>query len=178
MYTTPELFTMNDKVPSVKPESRWVLQGLGSAAPWRDGRTVRVEPDGDTWIEHLIKPGAKTPKTFTEIGQTPQGRVGWIRLNHATTTVRKAASRAGDAYLETGRYELVGPGINRNPHKLANPTFYRHNGPLDGSDRAAFGIPNFPRNYYALVAWLETHDYAGILWFHHHDPTVTAKFTR
>lgn len=179
MLTTPDMFTITEEGPLANPDCEWVLKGLGRPMPWRNGRTVRLDDDDQIWIEHPVKPGGRTPKTFEDPQETPQGHIGWTRLEHTTPAVRKAATRAGVAYIESGkRYELVGPGINRNPHKLTNPTLYLHNGPWEGSENEVFGIADFPRNYYALVAWLRRHDYRGIVWFHHDDPTVTAKFTR
>jgi hypothetical protein len=176
MLNSPRLYTKTGNDIKTHPDAAWVIDGKGHATPLWDGLSLRLDTR-DTWVEHIVATGTKTPAGFEAAADHTKGTWGWLKLSAATPTVKNAAAAAIKKHTikppRLGIYELIGPGIVRNPHRLKTHLLKPHN-TIDRADAAAFADP-FPRNYFALANWMNIRSsYVGVTWFHHDDPTVSA----
>lgn len=153
---------------TVTPGCEWVLAGEGVATEKFDG-TACLYRDGILYKRYDAKRG-KTPPAgaipcsepdpitghwphWVAIGNGPEDKwhregLFWLRLRHVD----------GSNEDLNGTYELVGPGISANPHKLAGMALWRHGKVLDGVPRDFDGLREFLKEFHG----------EGIV-FHHPD---------
>ncbi|GAA4627331.1 hypothetical protein GCM10023196_039080 [Actinoallomurus vinaceus] len=149
------------------PDCGWVFAGEGLPTRKYDGTCVQW--DGERWwARREIKAGRKEPpgydaimrdeRTGTAVGWEPAEQSGYHRyLDEAV----------GTGPWEPGTYELIGPRINGNPESVDRHTLVRH---------GAEELPDVPRDYAGLAAWLRAHPWEGIVW--HHPDGRMAKLKR
>jgi len=158
---------------TTEPDAMWVIDGDGHPGPLWDGLSVHVD-GSSVYVEHMVTPGGKTPAGFKPVVTDDRGTWGWQKLSDTGMKIKTAVAAAiknHHGLPVSGFYELIGPGIARNPHKLTKHVLKAHG--IDADDADAFPQP-FPRNYYALADWMATHDqYLGVAWFHRADPYST-----
>jgi hypothetical protein len=94
--------------------------------------------------------------TGKTVGWEPAGQSSFAKLHAEATSVTLGAT-AG-VWRNPGTYELVGPRINGNPEGYETHLLIFH----DGADV----LPDAPRDFDALAAWLHAHPYEGIVWHH------------
>lgn len=165
--------------PAVTPGCEWVLAGEGAATLKWDGEAYRVHY-GKLWRRYDAKPGRTPPPGAEPCESKPDPITGhwphWIPVTLEDPAMRVA--RETFAFLvardgrtpEDGTYELVGPSVQRNPHRLDTHEFRRHG--------AHVLSPREPWTYATIRAWLEAHPQHEGLVFHHPDGLRAAKIKR
>lgn len=130
----------------------------GAASPLYLGRTLRHDPE----VGWEYGPATADAKTV------------WKPLSEAPKTLRAAIGDPDGLpviveYFDPDRpayYELIGPKIAKNPHRLDKPRIIRH-GALTAQERPEFtGVPT--TSLFGLARyWFAEHDHLGILWTWH-----------
>ena len=80
---------------------------------------------------------------------------GWVLVGNGPDD--RWHSEAMHVALQDGTYELVGPKIQGNPDKFAAHTLIKHGESL---------LPDAPRTFSAIKAYLEPLQIEGIVWHH------------
>jgi hypothetical protein len=165
---------MKHVLPEVNPECKWVLDGEGVATRKYDGTCVMLDDAGDWWARREVKPGKATPPGFVPIGTDgATGKtVGWEPIGQSAFArwFEQALDgvRACFGATPPGTYELVGPKVNGNPEDAPFHLLVRHD--------AAQLLPDAPRDFEGLRAWLAGFEGEGIVW--HHPDGRMAKLKR
>jgi hypothetical protein len=151
---------------AVVPGCEWVTEGEGIPTRKFDGTCFALDDSGEWWARREVKAGKPEPAHFLPLETDPEtGKtVGWepaeqsafARWHAEATTV--ALGAAPDVWRNSGTYELVGPKINGNPEGYSTHLLIFH----DGADK----LPDAPRDYEGLAAYLHAHPYEGIVWHH------------
>lgn len=145
----------------VVPGSEWVLAGEGVATRKWDGTSCLVR-SGELWRRYDAKKGRTPPEGFqpTQAPDPVTGHhPGWLPVGEGPDDAyhREAWAAAGQA-LPDGTYELIGPKVQGNPEGVPTHRLVPH-----GQDT----LPDAPREYAALRAYLEARpDMEGIVWHH------------
>lgn len=194
MKKIPSLFKRNydgDRLvyDEVVPGSEWVLTGKGIATIKFDGTACMVrdgklykrydrkmtksaykrkkhDPDFVPTIKHFKvapdgwKPCEPEPNIHT--GHWP----GWIPVCDEPESKWHRETYAEIGPLPNGTYELVGPKINSNHHKLDEHQFWHHGKLFDKQP---------PRTYDELKQWFEDNVIEGIVWWHPEGHMVKIK---
>ena len=147
----------------VVPGAEWVLAGEGIATRKLDGSCTMLR-DRKLFKRHELKQGRTAPANF-EPAQEPDavtGEVtGWVPVGDSPEDkwFREALSNAcpPESDLEDGTYEAIGPHFQGNPEHHAIDILVRH-----GDQR----LPDAPRTFAELKAYLLSSPYEGIVWHH------------
>ena len=170
----------------VNPACRWVIEdadlvttavqsdgapvlvtALVTATVKHDGTCILLDTQGAWWTRHQVRPDKTAPDNYVPVETDPAtGKTqGWIPFDQSS--YRKHLRKAIDWHtdlgeeFEPGTYELVGPGIGRNPHALSRLMLIRH---------GSTPIPDVPTDYDELAAWLRTENEGGylegVVWHH------------
>ncbi|MNG45681.1 hypothetical protein D3C79_35190 [compost metagenome] len=177
----------------VNPVNQWVLDGEGVASLKFDGTSCMVK-DGvlyKRWNRTLKKPfdrqHARNKAGFcwelSMFRDAPEGAIScesepapislhwphWIPVTQGNGLENEKYhfAFAKQAVWEDGTYELVGPGIQDNVHRLAEPVLIKH-----GSDEVS--TPD--RSFEGLRALMESLNCEGVVW--HHPDGRMAKLRR
>ncbi len=141
----------------VVPGAEWVIAGEGVATRKWDGTCCMVR-GGKLFKRYDAKRG-KTPPPGFEPSQEPDPVTGhwpgWLPVGDGPED--RWHREAMPFRLFEGTYELVGPKINGNPDSIAHHTLIRHNW---------FTLPDCPRYFEGLKAYLSTGSIEGIVWHH------------
>ncbi len=146
----------------VTPGCEWVLKGEGTPTRKYDGTCVMY--DGQRWwARREIKPGKTAPAGFVELERDEEiGKtVGWEPVGQSSFAKLHAQMVQEDEHAPvrgwvTGTYELIGPKVNGNPERRTGHLLILH--------EAADTLPDAPRDFDGLAAWLRAHEYEGIVW--------------
>jgi hypothetical protein len=144
----------------------WVLAGEGIATEKFDG-TACMLLAGVLYKRYDAKRGKQPPSGAIPC-QDPDPVTGhwphWVAISADKPEDRW--HREGLAWLQRqgvegrdGTYELVGPSISANPHKLSEMQLWRHGSKV---------LPNVPRDFDGLREYLASFNGEGIV-FHHPD---------
>lgn len=144
----------------VVPGAEWVLAGEGTATRKFDGTCCMVR-DGKLYKRFDAKHG-KTPPPGFEAAQDPDPVTGhwpgWVPVGDGPDDRWHREGLAGTPQpVPDGTYELVGPKVQGNPEGLALHTLVLH---------GVFQMPNVPRDFDGLRAYLEPMKIEGIVWHH------------
>lgn len=153
----------------VVPGAEWVLSGEGVATRKYDGTCCLVR-DGKLYKRYDAKQG-KTPPAGFEPAQVSPDLItghwpGWVPVGdgpddrwHRDAFDEWSARLRGvpEGAIANGTYELCGPKVQGNPEG-----FDRHVLVWHGFDE----MPDAPRDYEGLRAFLEQADIEGIVWHH------------
>lgn len=151
----------------VHPDCQWVIDGEGEATRKLDGTCVMF--DGDRWwARREVKPGKPAPSGFVEEEFDPNtGKtVGWEPAGQSPFAAFLAEAVGDETCMTT--YELCGPKINGNPEGFDKHYLIRH----DDTEL----IPDAPRDFDGLAAFLADFPHEGIVW--HHKDGRMAKIKR
>jgi hypothetical protein len=147
----------------VTPGCEWVLKGEGTPTRKYDGTCVMF--DGEKWwARREVKPGKLPPPGFVEVEYDEEtGKtIGWEPGEQSPFAKWLAQADAalviGARPLHGSTYELVGPKVNGNPEGYSEHHLIEH----AEADR----LPDAPRDFDGLAAWLHAHKYEGIVWHH------------
>jgi hypothetical protein len=144
----------------VVPGAEWVLAGEGVATQKLDG-TCCLILDGRLYKRHDVKQG-KTPPAGFVAAQDPDPVTGncpgWVPVGEGPEDqwFRAAQTEAGRE-LPDGTYELLGEKVQGNPEKLAGHALMPH---------GIICLPDAPRDFAGLRAYLEPAPIEGIVWHH------------
>lgn len=142
----------------VVPGAEWVLAGEGTATRKLDGTCCMVR-DGKLYKRYEVKQGKKPPANFepaNEVDENTGKQQGWVPVGDGPEDAyHREAFAAG--FHDDGTYELVGPKVQGNPEGFATHRLLPH---------GTLHLPDAPRTYDALKAWLAEHDIEGIVWHH------------
>jgi hypothetical protein len=172
----------------VHPDCAWVLAGEGVATRKYDGTCVRLDDDGRWWARREVKPGRNVPPGFVPVAhdEVTGKTVGWEPAEQSPLAALLEQSRrdapagghdgpadgrdgpADESLLTPGTYELIGPKVNGNPEGVDSHRLRRH--------ADAERLPDAPRDFDALAAYLADFDGEGIVW--HHPDGRMAKLKR
>jgi hypothetical protein len=141
----------------VVPGAEWVLAGEGVATPKFDGTCARVA--GGALFKRYDAQKGRTPPAGFEAAQEP-GPVsghwpGWLPVGDGPED--RWFREAFDPSLADGTYELCGPKVQGNPEGFERHVLVRHGAEL---------LPDAPRSFDAIRAWLEGRAIEGIVWHH------------
>jgi len=168
----PTLFSrdpddMRQVTRQVNPAAKWVLDSEGRATRKFDGTCVMLDEEGAWWARREVKPGKSFPPGFREEETDPNtGKtVGWEPIDRSPFF--KAFSTVNELPAEPGTYELVGPKVNSNPEGYDTHQLVPH---------GAWLLDDVPLGFDELAAWLQAHDFEGIVW--HHPDGRMAKLKR
>lgn len=159
----------------VVPDSAWVLSGEGVATVKIDGTSCMVR-DGKLYKRYDRKRKGDTykdaPEGWEAAEDAPDSETGhwpgWMPVGASNEDQwhREGYAQYGNS-LPDGTYELVGPKVQGNPHKLRRYRLWRH-----GELKYAVGPP---RDFDGLREWFETHVVEGIVWHHKDGRMVKIK---
>jgi hypothetical protein len=152
------------------PEALWVPTGVGVPTRKMDGTAILIRGH-DLLKRYDAKPGRTPPEGFEQIGEPDEvtGRVvGWVPVNfedpndqwikEAWENRTSQGSPVRRRVTPSGTYELVGPKINGNPHRMSIHHLVEHR---------SLRIPTkVPVTFGELGEWLSSFDGEGIVWHH------------
>ncbi len=149
----------------IVPGAEWVLDGEGTATRKFDGTCCLVR-DGKLLKRYDAKQGKTPPPDFEPAqdydpmtGHMP----GWVPVGDSKEDqwhrdgLERTKTLYRDGTIPDGTYELIGPKIQGNPEHAETHYLVRH-----GMD----AIPDCPRDYSGLRAFLATQDIEGVVWHH------------
>lgn len=139
--------------------AEWVIAGEGVATRKFDGTCCMIR-GGQLFKRYDAKGGKPVPRGFEPAqdadpvtGHWP----GWMPIIGDGMPEDRWHREAMHAALQDGTYELVGPKIQGNPDKFAAHTLIKHGESL---------LPDAPRTFSAIKAYLEPLQIEGIVWHH------------
>lgn len=153
----------------VMPAAAWVAAGEGVATRKWDGMAVLVK-GGQVFKRYDAKKGRTPPEGFVPVEDAPDPVTGhwpgWVSVSPTDRPILLSIAWAkenlfagGD--VPDGTYEAVGPLIGTrhgpNPENLPEQRLVVH---------AADALPDAPRDYDGLVAYLRDREIEGIVWHH------------
>lgn len=142
----------------VHPGCEWVLAGEGVSTRKMDGTSCLIR-NGYLYKRREIKKGdLTTPSGFeqADFDEETGKIVGWVPVDSAPENkYHLEAFRGG---MLDGTYELLGPKVQGNPEGLLKHTLVPH---VD-----AELLPDAPRTFDGLRAWLAGKDMEGIVFRH------------
>jgi Family of unknown function (DUF5565) len=156
----------------VHPDCWWVINGEGRATRKTDGTCLLLSEDGSWWARRQVKPDKIPPNAWIEIEADPVTgkRFGWepIEQSPYLAPFQEATPRR-----KPTTYELIGPKVNSNPHRLDKHQLVEHGANYFTSREE---LAEVPRDYDGLRDWLAAHadpelpggPWEGIV-FHHED---------
>jgi hypothetical protein len=163
----------------IVPDSAWVIAGEGIATRKMDGTACLYDANGVMWKRHDCKISKKAKKRKPrgyrgpwekgDFKAPPQGWVacedapnihtghwpGWLPIGDGPEDARYREFLGMQA--GPGTYELCGPGIGANPEGFDKLMMIRH-----GSEE----LPDAPRTFDDIRAYLSEHPIEGIVWHH------------
>jgi hypothetical protein len=154
----------------IVPGAEWVASGDGVATRKWDGTCCMVR-GGKLYRRYDAKHGKAPPVGF-EAAQDPDPNTGhwpgWLPVGDGPEDKyhREAFGAFGGEHYADGTYELIGPKINGNPERMDKHRLARH---------GTYEIPNAPRTFNGLRAWLDEQDIEGIVWHHSDGRMVKIK---
>lgn len=167
MQKIPTMFVRDEStkghpvVDQVKPECQWVLDGEGVATLKLDGTNVEIRGG------QLFKRQKPKERDYDKASYVPCDR---------DNPADRWAFDAFDALKEQadGIYELCGPKVQGNPHRLESHILI----PVVPPGPVVCGMVIEPadRTYEGLRSWLRSSEFEGIV-FHHNDGRM-AKIKR
>jgi hypothetical protein len=147
----------------VNPGCEWVLNGEGTATEKWDGTCVMLDFSDDWWARREVKPGKNPPAGWIEEDrdEITGKRVGWEPIEQSSfAKFHTEALERFDGTFHPATYELVGPKINGNRHRLLNHQIIRH-----GED-----VVYAPRTFDDLRDCLVDREHRtrseGVVWWH------------
>jgi len=158
----------------VVPGAEWVLAGEGVATRKYDGSACIVE-GGRLFRRYEVKPGRRpAPPDFMPAGLPDPitGEVpGGVPVGHgpADKWHREAfeSSLGPEGELPPdGTYELIGPKVQGNPEHAQRHLLVPHGNEI---------LPDCPRTFAEIRAYLATLDIEGIVWHHPDGRMVKVK---
>jgi hypothetical protein len=143
----------------VVPGAEWVFAGEGIATRKFDGTCCMVR-DGKLYKRYDAKQG-KTPPAGFEPAQEPDPvtghHPGWVPVGDGPEDRWFREAFGAEEFPSDGTYELVGPKVQGNPEQFASHTLVLHGG---------YRLPDAPRTFASIRAYLASHDMEGIVWHH------------
>ena len=165
MKKIPTMFVRDESVKGhpvtnqIKPECQWVLDGEGIATVKVDGTNVKIEGG------QLFKRQKPASGDYDEASYVPCDRAN---------PADRWAFEAFDALKDQadGIYELCGPKVQGNPHRLERHILI----PVVPPGPVVCGVEVEDRTYEGLRSWLQSSEFEGLV-FHHPDGRM-AKIKR
>ena len=153
----------------IVPGAEWVQAGEGVATVKWDGTSCLVR-DGVLYKRYDAKQGKTPPPDFLPAqdadpvtGHWP----GWVPVRADDPASRWHREAVRDIMPPDGTYELVGPKVQGNPYGFTSHRLILHGDTT---------LPDAPRTFTAVKAYLEAHPaYEGIVWHHPDGRMVKAK---
>jgi len=143
----------------------WVLAGEGEATRKLDGTCCMVRGNR-LYKRRELRKNEVAPPNFeqadfdAETGKT----VGWLPVGEGPEDRYHREAWTGSDTWPDGTYELLGPKVQGNPERFQHHLLIRHGDKLGPTKP----IPDVPRSFDGLKAWLAGQDIEGIV-FHHPD---------
>lgn len=188
MKKIPSLFMMDNHfiTREVNPQCQWVMDGEGIPTPKYDGTACMVKD------QKLYKRYDNSILQGKEIRvQKNQPLEDWIHCEDTSergkfiywipVTSKDYYHQIGwgwaRAQLKDDTYELVGPDVQGNPHKLEHNSLVLHgSGYLSGCMFINCNKCDNPRTFDDIKRYLKTSLYEGIVW--HHPDGRMCKITK
>lgn len=139
--------------------TEWVAAGEGVATVKTDGTSCRVK-DGKLYRRHVVKEGKTPPTGWIHWSDNPEqlSGHGWAPvMDHASDQYHREAWEKMGGSLPDGTYELCGPKVQKNAEGCEGHLLIPH-----GHEE----LPDAPRDFDGLRAYLEGRDIEGIVWHH------------
>ncbi len=173
MQKIPTLYIRDEDNPKfvtreVNPDCQWVIDGEGTATEKWDGSACLVH-DGTLYRRHRVKPGKAKPPGWIHwnFEQPEQSGHGWAPVTDSTADQYHREAWDYRGYAD-GTWELLGPSLQKNPHRLERHLLWRHGG---------YRYPDAPRTFDALREWFKIMPpMEGLVW--HHPDGRMAKIKR
>jgi len=147
------------------PGAEWVAAGEGVATVKIDGTCCMVR-DGVLFKRYDAKRGKQPPDGFEAAQEAPDPVTGhwpgWLAVDPANPADRwhceaVAPDSPANCGLLDGTYELIGPKVQGNLYGLERHQLVRHGAEV---------LPDAPRDFAGLRAYLEGRTIEGIVWHH------------
>jgi hypothetical protein len=155
----------------VVPGAEWVLLGEGVATRKYDGTCCLIR-GGRLYKRFEVKAGGKAPGDFepaTDVDEVTGKQQGWVPVGDGPDDCwhREAFAAIAVELVDGATAELCGPKVQGNPEKLAKHTLIFHS--------SAERLPDCPRDFDGLKAYLASKDIEGIVWHHSDGRMVKVK---
>ena len=144
---------------AAEPGTEWVFAGEGVATRKFDGTAVLIET-GQVFKRQEWRAGRPAPAGFRAAQNDPDadGNIpGWVPVDLEGKEDRWIREALASGIPDAGTYELVGPKVQGNPEGFTAHTLVRH---------GAEALPDAPRDWEGLIAYLGSRDIEGIVWHH------------
>jgi hypothetical protein len=153
---------------AVVPGCEWVQRGEGVATEKIDGTACLIQ-DGILYKRYDRKKGKPAPDGWIAAEPEPNEHTGhwpgWVPVGegnedrwHRDAFARLTAHLLNRIDVPNGTYELVGPKVRSNPHRLGHHMLVTH---------GAYVLDDVPTTFDALREYLTQHDrIEGIVWHH------------
>lgn len=174
MKKIPSLYVrdINDMahvLPEVNPVASWVIDDAArvQATVKYDGTCMLLDSYGMWWSRRQVRPDRAVPENYVPVEHDPAtGKTrGWIPAEQSQYRDFHAEALELHGYQRPGTFELVGPRIGKNPHRLSRHRLLSHGcTPMEG----------IPTDFHALAEYLHIHQWTwggyleGVVW-HHED---------
>lgn len=146
----------------VVPGAEWVLAGEGIATQKFDGTSCMVR-NGRLYKRYDAKHGKQPPAGFEPAQESPDEKTGhwpgWLPVGDGPEDRwhREAFNHPRFTGWDDGTYELIGPKVQGNAEGMSLHELVRHGQAL---------LPDAPRDFDGIRAFLAEHDIEGIVWHH------------
>lgn len=151
------------------PGAEWVAAGEGVATRKFDGTCAMVR-DGKLYKRYK-------QQGWVPVGDGPDDR--WHREAWDDSFEMCISNGIGHVSgLEDGTYELCGPKVQGNPERFACHALVRHGSSTTRNATNTGGpveLPDVPRDFDGIKAFLATQDVEGIVWHHKDGRMVKIK---
>lgn len=155
----------------VTPGAEWVLNGEGTPTLKWDGTCCMIKGN-ELYKRYDAKHGKTPPEGFMP-AQEPDPVTGhwpgWLKVGAGKEDKYHREAFAANSNWQDGTYELCGPKINSNKHRLTNHMLIKHGQVLAGT--VQIPVPK-PVTFESLRSFFETidrqphNDIEGIVWHH------------
>lgn len=149
--------------------AEWVVAGEGVATVKIDGTSTLVQ-DGKLYKRYDAKKGKQPPAGFVP-AQEPDPVTGhwpgWVAVEQDNPADRWHNEAFADFVGDDGTYELIGPKVQGNPHKVATHQLVKHGAWRFESEP--------PRDFDGLKQWFEANVVEGIVWHRNNGDMVKIK---
>lgn len=140
--------------------AEWVIAGEGVATEKIDGTSCLIK-DGKLYKRYDCKKGKTPPPQWEPCEPERNAHTGhwpgWVPVgDEPESQYHREAFTAG--YVDgDGTYELIGPKIQSNPHKVESHRLVKH-----GTAK----LPDAPRDFESIKQYLISKAMEGIVWHH------------
>ncbi len=144
---------------TINPDCQWVTERIDTVSVKHDGVAVRY--DGVAWwARRQVKAGKLEPENFvlSELDENTGTRYGWEPIGQSSFYPMFVNAALQDNPQPESTFELCGPRVNGNRHRLPIPVLIPH-----GVEKVRSAVP---RTFDGLELFFSNHDIEGLIFEH------------